>query len=71
MIRRISDFEEHFIVNRPMYEGSSVWTKIRRTCDNCYEKKLLCLMSNGIKVCEECSKDIETLTNRLPPTSEK
>lgn len=66
MISRIpnSIFEWRYVVNN----GRS---QIKKSCDNCFEKRQLIEMSNRLLVCEECSKDIEMLTNRLPPTEER
>ena len=58
-IRRISDFEVLWVVDRPR-------AKLQKTCDNCYEKAPLAQMSNGIMCCKPCSEDITMLTNRLP-----
>ena len=63
-IRRISEFEERWVVNEPR-------AKVAKTCDNCYEKAPLAQMSNGIVCCKPCSEDIAMLTNRLPPTGDR
>lgn len=71
MVRPISGFEFKYVVDKTMTPTSLRKVQLYKTCDNCYEKKQLCNMSNGLQVCEPCSKDIEALTNRLPPTEER
>jgi len=64
MIKVTSGFEWRYVVNRPIVPGSSKILKLKKSCDNCFEYKELCNMSNGLQVCKECSVDIEALTNR-------
>lgn len=71
MIKAISGFEYRYVVNRPIVPGSNRILKLKKSCDNCFEFLKLCNMSNGLQCCEVCSKDIEALTNRLPPTTER
>jgi uncharacterized Zn finger protein (UPF0148 family) len=61
MIKRVSEFEVRYV-------GS---TKLKKTCDNCYEKAPLAQMSNGTLCCKPCSEDIRALTDRLPPTGDR
>lgn len=71
MISKISGFEWRYVVNRPIVPGSNKILKLKKSCDNCFEYKELCQMSDEAFVCEECSKDIEMLTNRLPTKTER
>lgn len=70
-IKRISDFEIKYFINRSITPSSKHRIEIQRTCDNCYEKHPLCSMSNGLQCCLNCSQDIEALTHRLPPKTER
>ena len=63
-IKAVSEFTWHYIVNRPATPTSSLITKIKKTCENCWEVKPLAYMTNGWECCKECSEDIESLTNR-------
>ncbi|HBP66241.1 MAG TPA: hypothetical protein DD730_18770 [Desulfosporosinus sp.] len=71
MAKAISGFSFRYIVDRTITATSTKKIQIKKTCDNCYEAYPLCDMSNGLKCCEPCSKDVETITNRLPPTEER
>ena len=66
MIKAVSEFTWHYIINRTTTPTSKNMIQIKKTCDNCFERKELCYMSNGLECCLDCSKDIEALTNRLP-----
>ena len=71
MISKTSGFEWRYVVNRPIVPGSNKILKLKKSCDNCFEFKELCQMSDGCFACKECSEDIEALTNRLPPKNER
>ncbi len=56
-------YEWQYVVNKTTTPTSKTMIKIKKTCDNCYEKKPLAPWRN-LLVCKECMQDTQMLENR-------